>query len=78
MLLLSYQKIKSNEGEERKKLENLVSLVVIKWWEMSHIFPRLHISEVSFFFSPNSLSHLFKGLEISKEIGRGKKWLLKT
>lgn len=63
---------------KEKKLENLVGLVVIKWWEMLHIFPRLHISEVPFFFPPNSLPHLFKGLEISKEIGREKKWLLKT
>ena len=37
------------ERKQRKKLENLVSLVVIKWWDLSYIYPRLLISEVSGF-----------------------------
>ena len=38
------KKKKKKEGRKEKKIEHLISLVVIKWWEMSHIFPRLHSS----------------------------------
>lgn len=42
MTLSRRKKKKKKEGGREKKIEHLISLVVIKWWEMSHIFPRLH------------------------------------
>jgi hypothetical protein len=40
------KEIRERKKREIEKSDNLLSLVVVKWWEMSTFSPRSHSSEV--------------------------------
>lgn len=67
LLLLSLKEKRIRERKQRKKLENLVSLVVIKWWKLSYIYPSCSSLKFLVFFLDCS-----RGQKFQKTKGRKK------